>query len=310
MQAIHRIAVPNPFFEGRNSVYLLLGDPLTLIDTGVATDKAYEHLVDGLRTHGVAVSDVQRVLLTHKHIDHIGNAWRIQRESNAEVYIHELEQKSLTNVDPTGKRFRELVDARTASWAIPAREKEKSHGKKMPQWQIESCEVKPLPERLFFSWPNGEAASIEVIHTPGHSMGCVCFRLGDILFSGDHVLENISPNIGGGDLRSHGMLGHFLSSLERVKRLGDVHVHPGHDEPFYGLIERCERLEKHHSIRLRQALKAVQNGKSSVYDISCALYGKLNDFHIMLGCAEANAHLEYLADNGEIVERDGRFFPS
>lgn len=309
MQNIHRLAVPNPFFEGRNSVYLLIGDPLTLIDTGVATDKAYEHLVKGLRTHGVSVSDVQRVLLTHKHIDHIGNAWRLQKEANVEVFIHELEQKSLTDVDPSGERFRQVVETRTATWEIPAEASKKSFGTKMPQWQLEPCNVNPLPDRLPFCWRDGEQQSIEVIHTPGHSMGSVCFRLGDVLFSGDHVLERISPNIGGGDLRSRGMLARFLDSLERVKQLGDLHIHPGHDEPFHGLVDRCERLAKHHSVRLKQALRAVENGRSSVFDISSALYGELKGFHVMLGCAEANAHLEYLADNGEIVERDGKYFP-
>lgn len=309
MQTIHRIAVPNPFFEGRNSVYLLLGDPLTLIDTGVATDKAYEHLVAGLNSLGVSPSDVKRVLLTHKHIDHIGNAWRLHKKSNAEIFIHELEQKSLTDVDPSGERFREVVKTRMANWEIPEAESKKSFGTKMPQWRLESCKVKPLPERLPFCPRDGEERNIDVIHTPGHSMGSVCFRLDDVLFSGDHVLERISPNIGGGDLRSRGLLAQFLDSLERVKRLGDLHIHPGHDKPFYGLVERCDRLTKHHNIRLKQALRAVQNGRSSVYDISSALYGELKDFHIMLGCAEANAHLEYLADKGEITERDGKYFP-
>jgi hypothetical protein len=46
-----------------------------------------------------------------------------------------------------------------------------------------------------------------------------------------------------------------------------------------------------------------------VYEIALSLYGELRDFHIVLGCAEANAHLELLADQGKIREEDGRYLP-
>ena len=76
---IVRLEIPNPFFEGRNQVYLLTSDPVTVIDTGVATGKAFDAVVAGFQEHGFSLEDVKRVLLTHKHIDHIGNAWRIQQ---------------------------------------------------------------------------------------------------------------------------------------------------------------------------------------------------------------------------------------
>ena len=306
---VHRIEISNPFFEGRNSVYLLNADPITVIDTGVATDKAFAQLRLGLAEHGVEVADIRRVLLTHKHIDHIGNAWRIQKEGNAEVFIHALETKSLTDVDPSGKRFGELVKQRLDDWGAPPTVHEKLSGSdknKMPQWKLEACEVNELPETIGFE--SGE--ELKVIHTPGHTMGSVCFLLGEQLFSGDHVLENISPNIGGGDMRSRGMLERFLNSLNRVSALGEVELLPGHGEAFRGLESRCLRLRKHHNIRLRQAKRAVENGKSQVYEIARELYGSLSDFHIVLGCAEANAHLEYLADQGQVVQDGDRYLPA
>ena len=131
------------------------------------------------------------MLLTHKHIDHIGNAWRIQRESGAEVYIHDCERKSLTEVDPSGKRFVEMVQRKIESWGVPSELLQKSQGTKMPQWQLEPCEVLALPEQFSIEL-DGRVATMEVIETPGHSMGSVCFRLGDCLFSGDHILERLS----------------------------------------------------------------------------------------------------------------------
>ena len=306
---VHRISIPNPFFEGRNSAYLIKANPLTLIDTGVATDKAFDHLVEGLREHGVDVSDVKRVLLTHKHIDHIGNAWRVQEASGADVFIHESEMKSLTDVDPSGERFREVVMRRLASWGVPEQAKSQSSSEKMPLWKLEACRVQPLPEMVEFDGDYG-GVSLEVIPTPGHTMGSVCFRTHDFLFSGDHVLERISPNVGGGDMRSSGMLERFLTSLRTVAALGDLEVYPGHGEPFRGLVERCQRLNRHHERRLVQAKRAVERGKSLVFDIARSLYGKLESFHIVLGCAEANAHLEYLAKQGQVVQREDRYYPA
>ncbi len=300
---VHRIAVPNPFFEGKNSIYLIKSEPITLIDTGVATDKAFGILSEGLSKHGLSVSDIQRVILTHKHIDHIGNAWRIQEASNAEVFIHELETKSLVDVDPSGKRFDKLVADRLHDWQVPPQppKETKDH---MPEWVFKACEPKAMKDGDVL---NGDGEQLEVIHTPGHSMGSVCLKYGEQLFSGDHVLRAISPNIGAGDLRSNGLLAHFLNSLDRVETLGDVKVLPGHGSPFTGLPKRCQELKEHHNERLAKTLKAVQAGAETVYEVAIGVFGELKDFHVLLGCAEANSHLEYLRVNGEVTEEDGQY---
>jgi len=296
---IHRLAIPNPFFEGRNSVYLLKLDPITIIDTGVATDKAFEHLEAGLHEHGIQVSDIRRIILTHKHIDHIGNAWRIQEASGADIFIHECEQKSITDVDPTGDRFLSLVRRRLEDWGVPAAESPANSESKMPLWKLQSATVSPLVDGQQLPTAGDP---IQVIHTPGHTMGSICLQMGDQLFSGDHVLRDISPNIGGGDMRSSGMLGRFMSSLDRVRNLQPADVLPGHGEPFTGLAARCDTLLAHHEQRLQATLSALQDGATTVYQVATALFGELNDFHIVLGCAEANAHLELLIERGVIAE--------
>ena len=220
---IHRIAVPNPFFEGRNSVYLLKGDPITLVDTGVATTKAYDVLCEGLQKHDVAITDIKRVLLTHKHIDHIGNAWRVQQQAGADVYIHTLETKSLTQVDPTGRRFDKLVSDRLQQWKAPLPDPNPDSSDKMPEWELQSCEPIALNDGDELTIDD---EPIQVIHTPGHSMGSVCYHVADHFFSGDHVLRAISPNVGAGDLRSSGLLGRFLNSLDRIGHLGEVRIIP------------------------------------------------------------------------------------
>lgn len=301
---VHRISIPNPFFEGRNSVYVLRTDPVTLIDTGVATDKAYHHLVEGLSELGLTVTDVERVILTHKHIDHIGNAWRIHQQGGAEVFIHESECKSLTNVDPSGKRFSELVHDRMRGWGVPSESRARSTKSKMPQWILEPCEVTGLSDGQQLPLAQGH---LEVLHTPGHTAGSICLQWGDELFSGDHVLLEISPNVGAGDLRSRGLLGDYMASLERVRDLPLQRTHPGHGETFNSPIDRCNELLLHHEQRLDAIEGILRRGPASVYDVALALFGELDDFHIVLGCAEANAHLEVLEDRDVVCHDEGRY---
>ncbi len=304
---IVRLEIPNPFFEGRNQVYLLTSDPVTVIDTGVATGKAFDAVVAGFQEHGFSLADVKRVLLTHKHIDHIGNAWRIQQASGCEILISEQELHSVQKVDPGGDRFREIVRQRLVSWDVPEEEMPDASGTAEWKWEIESATARGLAdgERL----PQGDG-ELEVIHTPGHTMGSVCFRYGNALFSGDHVLPTISPNVGGGDLRRQGMLRHYLESLERVAALDckDLLVYPGHGEPFSTLRPRCQELIGHHHERLEKLLEmCTRGGPQTVYQLASELFGTMKDFHIVLGCAEAAAHLEYLQQDGQVVEEHGEY---
>ena len=116
---ISTIKVPNPFVEGRNCVYVIAGEPLTMIDAGIATERAFQELINGLAEISLTARDIKRIILTHKHIDHIGNAWRIQQQSGAEIMIHDCELTSVTDVDPSGERYAALVSARLDQWNVP-----------------------------------------------------------------------------------------------------------------------------------------------------------------------------------------------
>ena len=174
----------------------------------------------------------------------------------------------------------------------------------MPQWELEPCEPIALNDGDTLEI---DGQTIEVIHTPGHSMGSVCYHVGDHFFSGDHVLRAISPNVGAGDLRSSGMLGHFLNSLERFSHLRDVRIYPGHGSPFHGLTDRCQELRAHHEDRLLKIRDIVTGEPQTVYQVAIQLFGQLERFHVLLGCAEANSHLEYLIAAGSVAESEGKF---
>jgi hydroxyacylglutathione hydrolase len=299
--------IPNPFFEGRNRVYLIESEPLTLIDTGVATERAFDALVDALKQNGYAIRDVARVVLTHKHIDHIGNAWRIQRESSAEILIHESETHAVSDVDPDGGRFQELVSRRLAEWDVDETAWSPASVSNGPKWEIEPARPTAVVDGQRIDVGRG---ALEVIHTPGHTIGSICLKLGRRLFSGDHVLPDISPNIGGGDMRRRDMLTHYLRALERTASLADGvdEVLPGHGAPFSNLRQRRQELVDHHRSRLEKIVEILsRNGPQRVYGMARHLFGEMRDFHIVLGCAEAQAHLDFLVTEGRVANDHGLY---
>jgi len=297
------LRIPNPFFEGRNEIYVLPGDPITIIDTGIATQIAFDRLVEKLGDHQIAVGDIGRVILTHKHIDHIGNAWRIQQASGAEVMIHQSEVPAVVNSDSGGDRFRDLVAQRMRQWQVDSGAGPNQESTNGQRWEIESAAAVGLQDGQQIDLGDHQ---LEVIHTPGHTFGSICLRLDDQIFTGDHILANTSPNIGGGDLRQKGLLTQFLKSLDRMIQIAPEikTVYPGHGDPFCDLESRCRALADHHYQRLDQ-LEAIvtKNGELSIYEIAVQMFGKLKDYHVVLGCAEAQSHLEFLADQGRVAHK-------
>src|SRR5438876_9586377 len=73
---LQRLPLRTPFAVGAVNAYLLAGEPLTLVDTGPATEEAWADLEAGLAGLGYGVGDIGRVLLTHGHVDHWGLAGR------------------------------------------------------------------------------------------------------------------------------------------------------------------------------------------------------------------------------------------
>ena len=301
------LKIPNPFLEGRNCVYLIPSDPPTLVDTGVATERAFDALTAGLNEHNCSIRDIGRIILTHKHIDHIGNAWRIQKESGAEILIHESEVQAVSDVDPDGGRFRAVAQERLDEWQAPADAIARVESSASLRWEIEAAEAGGLVDGQRIELGCGE---LEVIHTPGHTRGSICLRYGRRLLTGDHVLPDVSPNIGGGDLRCRGLLQHFFSSLKRTSELAAIvdESLPGHGEPFDNLVERCRQLEEHHQRRLDETVEILkQAGPQSVHGLAKQLFGEMRDFHVVLGCAEAHAHLEFLIEQGRVAHDRGQF---
>ncbi len=306
---VFHIGLPNPMFEGELNLYVIAGDPLTLIDTGIGTPEALAALEAGLAARGLSIDGVGQVVLTHKHADHIGLASEIHQRSGAPVYVHEDDWDGVANLDARHAEFIPLVRQRLLDFHVPESDVETlikflGHGKRFAN-QTPAERLRD-GQRLVVS-----GRELEVIHTPGHTQGSICLRFGHHLFSGDHVLPTISPNIGAGEMRRSGMMQRFLNSLDRVAQLqsDDLVVLPGHGRPFSHLAQRVAELKAHHGQREARILEILRaGGPKTVHEIARSLWSKLPGYHLVLGTSEVNAHLEKSVDDAMVRREDGRFW--
>src|SRR4051812_39919151 len=101
---IHRIAVPTPFAVGRVNVYLIEDEPLTLVDSGPNSGSSLDVLERELGALGHSIEDLERIVVTHQHIDHIGLVQILANRSGAEVV-------ALDRLLPFLERYREEAAA-------------------------------------------------------------------------------------------------------------------------------------------------------------------------------------------------------
>jgi glyoxylase-like metal-dependent hydrolase (beta-lactamase superfamily II) len=296
---IHRIELPLPFDLGSLNVYLLRrGKGFVLIDAGMDTPECFSALQTGIEAaahdnQGVEWSRLEEIIVSHHHPDHIGLAPRLLQLSGARLRIPAVESEALhvlSDTDAAGKWERDIL--RDAG---------------VPALLIEQIELSMHPLRSAFrrlphDLPSDagdrvetDAGDFEVVSTPGHSPGHLCLynRKHRLLFSGDHMLEKISPNIGwhpGVDA-----LGDYLESLRAVAQLDVDLVLPSHGEPFHGHRAWIARAIASHQRRCGQLEAALARGPATPFELARVLWPReLSPFHQRFAVFETLSHLEHL----------------
>ena len=304
-QRIHRIELPVPFPVKTVNVYLVEEEPITLIDTGVRTDTSFHVLRDSLQRLGYGIEDIGRILITHGHLDHYGQARMLSDLSGAEVYVHSEEYQRIQSL----AQFRKDVASVLMQNGTPKGSVDRTVH--YMEWAHQLAE--PLEDVQFIS--EGEKicstkAVLRPIHCPGHSPGLFCFYLeGEaILISGDHLLKEISPNPifhptrkGLGPRTTS--LKHYLNSIRKIQDLEVSLVLPGHGEPIWDFRAAVEKVFHHHEERLGAVLSVLSRGEKTAYDISRVLFPNTKSFQVFLGVSEVLGHLSILLEEGKITFR-------
>jgi glyoxylase-like metal-dependent hydrolase (beta-lactamase superfamily II) len=149
-----------------------------------------------------------------------------------------------------------------------------------------------------------DGGEILVVWTPGHSPGHCCFYCPrrQLLFSGDHLLPTISPNIGLHPQSSADPLDDYLQALDRVAALPVRTVLPAHGDPFADHKARAAQIRQHHEAR-KDALLALASEPKSGWDLALSLFHDAmgrNVFQKRLALQETLAHCQSLAQEGRL----------
>ena len=295
-KGIFEIEIPVPFGVKYVNAYLINSGVLGLIDPGPRTSKAIDALDGALRKLGVSLENVERLIFTHRHVDHIGMANRIRMISDAETCIHESEKNAASN-------FYEEFDKTVQSVLAPVTEAgvPKHIVKKMPEYYSvirEVCEPveidKPLKDSDTLDF--GEI-KLNVIHCPGHSIGSICLYESErrLLFTGDHVLKEITPNPFASGLSEHATLKRYLDSLRKVEKVPVEIGLPGHGDLIYDFPSVVRNLYAHHDARKKLVAEILMGGPKTPFEVSKEMFGNLPMSETLLGLAEAAGHLEELS---------------
>jgi glyoxylase-like metal-dependent hydrolase (beta-lactamase superfamily II) len=301
----YRITLRMPYRLKHVHAYLLVQDKeLALFDTGLNMPGAYEMLEKNLAGAGFSINDIRHIYLTHVHTDHCSMAGLLQKNTGAKIYL-------------SAAAFDEYQHFRKADSAVEQLKKFYAR-QGMPSDKIDMVieeyeDIRGIITEFHANdfLQNNEIREFgkwkfEVISTPGHAAGHVCFffRKESFLLAGDHILPYIapilSPDIFDDDFRP---LATYLDSLSDIEKLPIATIYPGHGNAFIDFKERLEEIRHHHQKRKKMIFDYLNTETKTTFAISHEMFGStLSDFDKFLALNETLIYLNELKAEKAIKE--------
>ncbi|HZE59035.1 MAG TPA: MBL fold metallo-hydrolase [Burkholderiales bacterium] len=305
---IHWLSMPLPFALDHINLWILRDESgCTIVDTGIGnaqTRELWEKLLERFQP-------IRRVILTHYHPDHAGNAQWLCQRFGVELWATQGEYLTAHAVaesaagytsDAVLSVFRRngLDDAKFAAMS--------GRGNRYRQLVPEF----PHSYRRIIDGDRVRIGGHEWLaiighgHAPEHlSLHCSALN---VVIAGDMLLSTISTNVSVWSIDPQGdPLRLFLDSIARYRALpGDVLVLPSHGKPFRGAHERVAQLEAHHRDRFAELKRELEKGERSAGELLPVLFRRPLDAHqTFFAMGEAIAHLHYLYYAGEAKRAAG-----
>lgn len=311
---IFRIFVPLPKnpLKYLNS-YFIRGDGRSLlIDTGFRQEACRIALEEGLKELGAEMRQTD-IFLTHVHADHSGLAPSLATE-DTNIYISDTDAYFLEIAD-RNERWKSF-DVLYLAEGFPPDEISRATGHNPAR------DLAPEAYSKYIHMQDGDMLhygghDLRCVLTPGHTPGHMCLydEKEKIMFLGDHVLFDITPNIVRW-VTVENSLKNYLDNLKKISKFEIELPLPAHREVNGTVKERAETIRKHHEVRLCEALDAIrkypgmtayQTAGHMTWDVRSDSWETFPLAQKWFAVGETLSHLDYLRLEGRIrrEERDG-----
>ena len=268
---VTRILAPNPSpmtFRGTNT-YLIGEDDLAVIDPGPASEAPLSAILSACGPR----RRISHILVTHSHLDHSPLAAQLRAKTGAHVF-------AFGTADAGRSAIMQDLAARGLAGGGEGID------------QAFDCDHR-LADGAMLTGPDWQ---LEAIHTPGHIGNHLCFALGDILFSGDHVMGWASSLVSPPD----GDLTDFMLSCHKLQQREWSQFLPGHGAPILDPHDRLDWLITHRRQRETAILDRLREAPCTAADLTLAIY--TDTPAALLPAAERNvlSHLVDLTQRGAV----------
>ena len=309
---IHRLAVPTPFLVGRVNCYLIEDEPLTLVDTGPNSGKSLDELEVGLAALGHAIEDLELIVITHQHMDHLGLLEVLVRRSKADV-------AALDALAPYLESFGASIGAddefsmeimRRHGVPVDVARALAMVGAAFRAFGSSGHVTRPLREGDELTLA---ARTLRVHHRPGHSPSDTIFvdEARGIMLAGDHLLPHISSNpmvsrpLGKGpDTPRPRALMDYMDSMRLTRAMPAELILPGHGDPFSDHVALIDERFRMHERRAAKLLKMLSAAPLTAYELASQMWGNVAVTQAYLTISEVLGHMDLLVDRGQVAEQD------
>ena len=311
---IHVLRIPTPFAVGRVNTYLIEDEPLTLVDSGPNSGRALDELHHQLAGHGHSIDDIELIVLTHQHMDHLGLVDIIASHSGAEVAAIDKLSGFVEDFSGAAARDDEFATAVMLRNGISEDVVQalRQVSSAFRAWGGKAKVTRPLSDGELLEL---SGRRLRVLHRPGHSPSDTIFWDEDrrILIAADHLIKHISSNplisrpLGDGDFSPRERpqaLVTYLESLRKTRELPAEIVLSGHGEPITDHVTLIDdRLAKHEK-RKEKIYGLIAERPRSGYEIAQAIWGNVAVTQAFLTLPEVIGHADLLVNEGRVREVD------
>lgn len=309
---LDKISLTTNWPVGPVNVYIIYGEKLTLVDTGLKNEKTWRELQDGLQKLDLSMKDIEQIVITHHHNDHAGLLDWIIKEHPVPVYAHENARPFIERDRNYFKWSEQFFEQLYDEFGVPNRLIRDGQRKKRTKRQLVEIDLRTIKE----GDPIPGLPDWEVIETKGHSQDHISLFNRNLrqLICGDHIIKGMPAGIFldapfSNEQRPKQLI-QYIHSLKKCAKLNVSQAYSGHGPVINHLPQVIDEQLRRIENRANRTKKVLGNKQLTGFEIIQAMYPKRYEQAVGLFVSETINLLDLLQQRKEVIKksRNGRLY--